>query len=40
MDFDGLLRIRNFACCIKITHVFKVRLQIKLTFIENIQPRK
>ena len=39
-DFDGLLRIRNCACCIKITHLFKVSLQIKLTLIENIQPRK
>ena len=40
IDFDGLLRIRNCACCIKITHLFKVSLQIKLTLIENIQPRK
>ena len=40
IDFDGLLRIRNCACCIKIAHLFKVSLQIKLTLIENIQPRK
>jgi len=40
IDFDGLLCIRNCACCIKITHLFKVSLQIKLTLIENIQPRK